>query len=115
MNWGIARGVWPRSQPSCLAENHDEGGFVDRIMAFYQQLRCRYPEFLARSNEPRPPWLASPLGVGTDHVIILISGAMSAVPALLRIHEPAQDHGLHIVDAADPTSGPRQPEEPSTG
>ncbi|WP_328859682.1 hypothetical protein [Streptomyces sp. NBC_00306] len=48
-------------------------------------------------------------------MIILISGAMSAVPALLRIHEPAQDHGLHIVDAADPTSGPRQPEEPSTG
>ncbi|WP_433570544.1 hypothetical protein [Streptomyces sp. CA-251247] len=99
----------------CLAENHDEGEFDDRIMAFYEQLRAQYPEFLPYSDDPRPPWLAAPLSVGTDHVIILMSGAMSAVPALLRIHELAQDHGLNVVDAADLTSGSRQPEEPSTG
>ncbi|WP_327685690.1 hypothetical protein [Streptomyces sp. NBC_00467] len=115
MDWGEARGVWPGSQPSCLAENHDEGGFDDRIMAFYERLRSQYPEFLPYSDDPRPPWLAAPLSVGTDHVIILMSGAMSAVPALLRIHELAQDHGVHVVDAADLTSGSRQPEEPSTG
>ncbi|MEV6781487.1 hypothetical protein [Streptomyces sp. NPDC051098] len=110
-----APGVIDSVARRCLAENHDEGEFDDRIMAFYEQLRAEYPEFLPYSEKPRPPWLSAPLSVGTDHVVILMSGAMSAVPARLRVHELAEDHGLKVVDAADLTSGFRQPEEPSTG
>ena len=50
----------------CASKLHPEGELDERIVAFYEQLRTRYPDFPPYGDDS--PWMSMPLSVGIDHV-----------------------------------------------
>ena len=79
----------------CTSRNHDEGELDERVVAFYEELRARFPDRPPR-DEPSP-WM-SMLEAGIDHVIMHRSLTPYSTPAITAIQELAAAHGLVIWD-----------------
>lgn len=80
----------------CLGNPHPEGELDERIVAFYEQLRSRFPDDSVRY--PECPWMSTPLSVGIDHVLCHISFSPRGTPAIDAITQLAAIHGLTIYD-----------------
>jgi hypothetical protein len=50
----------------CNGNAPPEGELDGRIVAFYEELRARCPDFPPYRGDS--PWMSMPLGVGIDHV-----------------------------------------------
>lgn len=80
----------------CNNRNHAEGELDERIAAFYQELRSRFPD-----NSPyddSTPWMLMPLDTGIDHVIMHLSFSPRSTPAIEAILELAGSHDLVVYD-----------------
>jgi hypothetical protein len=71
---------------------HAEGEVDERIAAFYEELRTRFPP-----DSPDSPWMAA-LDVGIDHVIMNLSWSARSTPAIEVIQDLAAEHRLVIFD-----------------
>src|SRR5262245_56182178 len=59
---------------------HPDGDLDDRIVAFYEELRARYPDHPPYS--PESPWNSTPLGLGIDHVSMCLATVHAATAPL---------------------------------
>lgn len=84
----------------CQGNPHPEGEPDERIVAFYEQLRSRFPD--DSSGYPECPWMSMPLSAGVDHVFCHISLSPRGTPAIGVITQLAAVYGLVIYD---PQSG----------
>ena len=74
-------------------------------MAFYEQLRSRFPDDSA--GYPECPWMSMPLSVGVNHVFCNISFPPRGTAATGAIAQLAAVHGLVIYDPqSDDVYGP---------
>jgi hypothetical protein len=80
----------------CRGDRHPEGELDERIVAFYESLRSRYPDFPPYGDDS--PRMSMPLDLGIDHVSMLMSFGRRSTPALGLIDELAQRYGLTIYD-----------------
>ena len=80
----------------CRGNPHPDGELDDRIVAFYEQLRLRFPDDPA--DYPGCPWMSMPLSVGVDHVFCHISFSSCGTAAVDAITQLAAVHGLVIYD-----------------
>jgi hypothetical protein len=80
----------------CTSGPHPEGELDERIVAFYEQLRARYPDFPPYDDDS--PWMSTPLDLGIDHVSMNLSFGQRSTPAIEYILELAGRHGLTIYD-----------------
>src|SRR5215469_17234212 len=71
----------------CRGNLHPEGELDDRIVAFYEQLRSRFPDDSAGYSEC--PWMSMPLSVGVDHVFCHISFSPRGTAAIGAITQLA--------------------------
>lgn len=76
--------------------NHAEGEVDERIAAFYEQLRSRFPDYPPYDDST--PWMMMPLSTGIDHVIMHLSFSPRSTPAIEAILELAASHGLVVYD-----------------
>lgn len=93
----------------CTSESHGEGELDERVVAFYEALRARFPDH--PPYEEDSPWMSMPLGVGIDHVTMNLSFSARSDPAINAIQELASEYGLVLwdpqsEDAYLPGSGP---------
>lgn len=89
----------------CQGNPHPEGDLDERIVAFYEQLRSRFPDDSA--DYPECPWMSMPLSAGVDHVFCHISFSPRGTPAIDAITRLAAIHGLTIYDPqSDDVYGP---------
>lgn len=93
----------------CSTRNHPEGELDERIAAFYEELRARFPDY--PPCDEQTPWTDMPLSTGIDHVIMHLSLSARSDPALRAITELAEKHRLVIYDpqSSDATMPGRQP------
>jgi hypothetical protein len=80
----------------CQGNPHPEGELDERIVAFYEQLRSRFPDDPA--GYPQCPWMSMPLSVGVDHVFCHISLSPRGTTAIDAITRLAAIHGLTVYD-----------------
>ena len=80
----------------CNTLNHPEGELDERIVAFYEELRARFPDYPPYGEST--PWMDMPLSTGIDHVIMHLSFSARSDPALRAITELAEKHRLVIFD-----------------
>jgi len=80
----------------CTSGRHRDGELDERIVAFYEELRSRYPDY--PPYEPESPWMSQPLAVGIDHVILHVTYSPRGDEAVTMIMELAQRHQLIIYD-----------------
>ena len=71
---------------------HAEGEVDERIAAFYEALRTRFPP-----DHPDSPGM-TPLDAGIDHVIMNLSWSARSTPAIEAIQDLAAEHRLVIWD-----------------
>lgn len=83
----------------CQGLTHPEGEPDERVVAFYEHLRARYPDFPPYAQDS--PWMSMPLGVGIDHVSMNLSLGERSLPALQLIAELAQRYDLVLYDPQD--------------
>ena len=76
--------------------NHAEGELDERIAAFYEKLRSRFPDYPPCDDST--PWMTMPLDTGIDHVIMHLSFSPRSTPAIEAILELAGTHGLVVYD-----------------
>ncbi|QFG25720.1 hypothetical protein F7P10_35835 [Actinomadura sp. WMMB 499] len=88
----------------CTTGDHVEGDLDERVVAFYEELRARFPDHPPYA-EPSP-WASTPLSVGIDHVIMNLSSGAAGDAALRAVLELAAVHRLLIWD---PQSGDAHP------
>ncbi|MFE8947733.1 transposase family protein [Streptomyces sp. NPDC007856] len=80
----------------CTSGSHAEGELDERVVAFYERLRSRFPD-----HRPFPedsPWMSTPLAVGIDHVIMNLSFSSRSDAALKAVEELAAEYRLVIWD-----------------
>jgi hypothetical protein len=95
----------------CQSLNHPEGELDERIVAFYENLRARYPDFPPYDQDS--PWMMTPLDVGIDHVSLHLCFGERSDPALQLIDELAQRYELTIYDPqGDQVTRPADVREP---
>ena len=80
----------------CCARNHAEGELDERIVAFYEELRARFPD--SGPGDDLTPWMSTPLVAGIDHVIMNLSFSHRSTPAIQAIMELAETHNLVLFD-----------------
>ena len=80
----------------CSARSHAEGELDERIVAFYEKLRARFPDSPPYGQST--PWMSMPLNVGIDHVIMHLSFSDRSTPAIKAILELAEAHELTVFD-----------------
>lgn len=85
----------------CQSPVHVEGELDERIVAFYERLRARFPDYPPYSDSDDCPWMSMPLDVGIDHVFMCLSFSERSDPALTLITELATEHGLTLWDPQD--------------
>lgn len=81
---------------TCNSLNHPEGELDHRIVAFYENLRSRFPD--SPPYDEKTPWMSMPLDTGIDHVIMHLSFSERSTPALEAIMELAEAHNLVLFD-----------------
>jgi hypothetical protein len=109
----------------CTSGPHPEGEPDERVVAFYERLRSRFPDHPPLT--PESPWASTPLALGIDHVVMCLrhsSGSDAALRAVtglaaelrLVVWDPqAQEAVLpDPADAARRGTGPRIGPPPST-
>ncbi|WP_199824056.1 hypothetical protein [Streptomyces sp. NBRC 109706] len=80
----------------CTAGRHDEGEPDERVVAFYERLRARFPD-----SSPTPvdsPWMSTPLAIGVDHVIMSLGHSSRSDAALRAIEALATEFRLVLWD-----------------
>lgn len=81
----------------CNALDHPDGELDERIVAFYEELRSRFPDY--PPYDESTPWMSMPLSAGVDHVIMNLSYTEArSGPALKAIMELAEAHRLVVFD-----------------
>ncbi|GAA0492745.1 hypothetical protein Ade02nite_69480 [Paractinoplanes deccanensis] len=85
----------------CQSRVHVEGELDERIVAFYERLRARFPDHPPHSYSDDSPWMSTPLDVGIDHVFMSLSFGERSDPAIRLIRELATEHGLTLWDPQD--------------
>ncbi|MCI4066069.1 hypothetical protein MRQ36_27395 [Micromonospora sp. R77] len=80
----------------CTGPGHRDGELDPRIVAFYEELRHRFPD--QPPYGPEPPWMSMPLDVGIDHVSMSISHSTRGSKAVEAVCRLAERHGLVIYD-----------------
>jgi hypothetical protein len=75
---------------------HAEGEVDERIAAFYGELRSRFPDDATARDDC--PWMAMPLDIGIDHVIMHLSLSPRTTPVIEAIQELAARHKLVLYD-----------------
>jgi hypothetical protein len=80
----------------CTGMEHLDGELDQRIVAFYEELRERFPDHPA--YDPESPWMSAPLAVGIDHVSMNISYSPRGSEAIDVVLDLAERHGLVIYD-----------------
>ena len=80
----------------CNVLNHADGELDERIAAFYEELRARFPD--SGLGDESTPWMSLPLNAGIDHVIMHLSFSPRSDPAIAAIMELASAYGLVIFD-----------------
>jgi hypothetical protein len=80
----------------CSARSHAEGELDERIVAFYEELRARFPD--SPPYDQSTPWMSMPLNAGIDHVIMHLSFSDRSTPAIKAILELAEAHDLVAFD-----------------
>ncbi|WP_446216977.1 hypothetical protein [Micromonospora sp. IBHARD004] len=80
----------------CTSLCHRDGELDERIVAFYDDLRVRYPD--EPPYGPDSPWMSMPLGVGIDHVEMHISWSPRGTEAVNTVLHLAQRHDLVVYD-----------------
>jgi hypothetical protein len=88
----------------CDSLQHPEGELDERIVAFYEELTNRYPDF--PPFDPSSPWANPPLDSAIDHVWLSFGGGVKAHEAFQAVYELAVKNNLVVYDpqAADVTS-----------
>ncbi|WP_435125295.1 hypothetical protein [Actinacidiphila sp. bgisy144] len=79
----------------CQAGAHPEGDPDERVIAFYESLRARFPD---QADSVDSPWMERPLDIGIDHVMLTMSYSDRSTPALRAVEELAALHSLVIWD-----------------
>jgi hypothetical protein len=80
----------------CTSDSHAEGELDERVVAFYERLRSRFPD-----HPPHPedsPWMSTPPAVGIDHVIMNLSLSSKSDASLKAVEELAAEYRLVIWD-----------------
>jgi hypothetical protein len=91
----------------CSSGKHPEGELDERIVAFYESLRARYPDFPPYDDDS--PWMLMPLDVGIDHVRMNMSFGPRSDPVIDLILDLASRYGLTIYDPQfDEVARPRR-------
>ncbi|MEU4559524.1 hypothetical protein AB0F72_14160 [Actinoplanes sp. NPDC023936] len=85
----------------CQSPVHVEGELDERIVAFYERLRARFPDCPPYSDSDDCPWMSMPLDVGIDHVSMCLSFSERSDPAITLITELATEYGLTLWDPQD--------------
>ena len=80
----------------CTGMEHLDGELDQRIVAFYEELRERFPDH--PPYDPESPWMSAPLAVGIDHVSMNISYSPRGSEAIDVVLDLAERHGLVIYD-----------------
>jgi hypothetical protein len=80
----------------CNSGRHVEGDLDDGVVAFYEELRGRYPDFPPYGDDS--PWMSMPLGVGIDHVAMCLAYGQRSDQAVDLIVGLAGRHSLVIYD-----------------
>jgi hypothetical protein len=80
----------------CRGMSHPEGDLDERIVAFYEQLRERFPDFPPYGESC--PWMSMPLGLGIDHVSMNMTYGERGSLAMAYILELAGRYGLTVYD-----------------
>jgi hypothetical protein len=91
----------------CTGLAHRDGELDPRIVAFYEDLRVRFPDH--PPYDPQSPWMSAPLAVGIDHVSMSISHSPRGSEAVRAVCRLAERHGLVTYDPqGDEVTGLRQ-------
>ncbi len=80
----------------CASGDHEEGELDERVVAFYERLRARFPD--RPPFDAESPWMSTPLAVGIDHVIMHLSFSSRGDAALQLIEGLAAEFRLVIWD-----------------
>ncbi|NYF55779.1 hypothetical protein [Micromonospora purpureochromogenes] len=80
----------------CTSGHHRDGELDEHIVAFYEELRARYPD--EPPLPPDSPWMSTPLAVGIDHVSMNITWSGHGTEAVEAVLELTQRHGLVLYD-----------------
>ncbi|MGQ5262848.1 hypothetical protein ACTWLT_19100 [Micromonospora sp. ZYX-F-536] len=80
----------------CTGMEHRDGELDQPIVAFYEELRGRFPDHPPYDSES--PWMSAPLDVGIDHVSMNISYSPRGSEALDVVLDLAEQYGLVIYD-----------------
>lgn len=80
----------------CNTFNHPDGELDERIVAFYEELRSRFPDYPPYDDST--PWMSMPLRTGIDHVIMHLSFSARSTPAIEAIIDLAKKHRLAVFD-----------------
>jgi hypothetical protein len=88
----------------CDSRPHPERELDERIVAFYEELTGRYPDFPPFA--PGSPWANTPLDTGVDHIWVSFGGGSQAHEAFRTVYELAVKNNLIVYDpqAADVSS-----------
>lgn len=92
----------------CRRPGHPEGDLDGRVMAFYEELRSRFPDSGPEGFNDDSPWASRPLEVGIDHVHLVLRWGDVSTAAIDTVLESAARHDLAVYDPqSDEVTRPR--------